>query len=131
VSPQSILIGQIIVVFTTIILTTWYATQWTAGALGFDPYLGTPWFTIRDYNIYRPWQLFIWWYAFEPYAPEVFARGGRIAADGGFIGAIFAVIGSVFRGRHRGNLSTFGSSRWAIRARQQHGRGTGLCLRKT
>ena len=32
-SPQSILIGQIIVVFTTIILTTWYATQWVRFSL--------------------------------------------------------------------------------------------------
>ncbi len=112
-SPQNILIGQIIVVFATIIMTTWYATQYVAGALGYDPYLGASWFVMGDYNIYKPWQLFIWWYAFEPYAPEVFARGGRIAAGGGFIGALFAIIGSVLRGRHTGNLSTFGSSRWA------------------
>jgi len=112
-SPQSILIGQIIVVFTTIILTTWYATQWVAGALAFDPYLGDPWFILGNYKIYFPHQLFIWWYSFEAYAPDVFARGGKIAAMGGFIGTIFAVIGSVLRGRYIGNLSTFGSSRWA------------------
>ncbi len=114
-SPQSILVGQIIVVLTTIILTTWYATQWVAGALAFDPYLGKPWFTVADYKVYQPHQLFIWWYSFEPYAPEVFARGGKIAAIGGFIGTIFAIIGSVLRGRYVGNLNTFGSSRWANR----------------
>jgi len=114
-SPGSILIGQIIVVFTTIILTTWYATQWVAGALAFDPYLGSPWFTVADYKVYQPHQLFIWWYSFEPYAPEIFARGGKIAATGGFIGTVFAIIGSVLRGRYVGNLNTFGSSRWANR----------------
>ena len=114
-SPGSILIGQIIVVFTTIILTTWYATQWVAGALAFDPYLGAPWFTVSDCKVYRPHQLFIWWYSFEPYAPEVFAKGGKIAATGGFIGTVFAIIGSVLRGRYVGNLNTFGSSRWANR----------------
>ena len=112
-SPQSILIGQIIVVLTTIILTTWYATQWVAGALAFDPYLGEPWFLLGSYKVYFPHQLFIWWYSFEAYAPEIFAKGGKIAAMGGFMGAIFAIIGSVFRGRYVGNLSTFGSSRWA------------------
>ena len=40
-SPQNILIGQIIVVFTTIILTTWYATQWVAFQFDYDVYLGT------------------------------------------------------------------------------------------
>lgn len=50
--PQSILIGQIIVVFTTIILITWYATQWVAGALAFDPYLGDPWFVLGNYKVY-------------------------------------------------------------------------------
>jgi len=112
-SPQSILIGQIIVVLTTILLTTWYATQWVAGALAFDPYLGDPWFVLGGYKIYFPYQLFIWWYSFEPYAPDVFAKGGKIAAMGGFIGTVFAIIGSVLRGRYIGNLSTFGSSRWA------------------
>ncbi len=112
-SPQNILVGQIIVVFMTIGMTTWYATQNVASALAYDPYLGAPWFVVGDHNVYKPWQLFIWWYAFEPYAPEVFAKGGRIAAGGGFIGAIFAVIGSVLRGRQTGKLNTFGSSRWA------------------
>ena len=112
-SPQNILVGQIIVVFMTIGMTTWYATQYVAGELGYDPYLGAPWFVIGDHNVYKPWQLFIWWYAFEPYAPQVFAKGSRIAAGGGFIGAFFAVIGSVLRGRQTGKLNTFGSSRWA------------------
>lgn len=114
-SPQNILIGQIVVVFATIFMTTWTATQYVAGALAYDPYLGAPWYVVGDYNIYKPWQLFIWWYAFEAYAPDVFTKGGQIAAGGGFIGALFAVIGSVLRGRHTGNLSTFGSSHWATR----------------
>ena len=119
-SPQSILVGQIIVVFTTIILTTWFATQWVASTLGFDPYLGHPWFEIGRYKIYFPHQLFIWWYSFEPYAPDVFAKGGQIAATGGFFGTLFAIIGSVLRGRYVGNLSTFGSSRWATSKQMKH-----------
>ena len=48
-SPQSILtqgvgfaLGQIVLVFTTILLTTWYATQWVALQFDYDAYLGTP-----------------------------------------------------------------------------------------
>ena len=112
-SPQSILIGQIIVVFTTIILTTWYATQWVALQFDYDAYLGAPWFTVSNHKIYLPWRLFEWWYSFDAYAPSVFAKGGQIAAGGGFVGTLFAVIGSVIRGRQAKRLTTFGSSEWA------------------
>ncbi len=112
-SPQSILIGQIVLVFTTIILTTWYATQWVALQFDYDAYLGAPWFTVSDYKIYFPWRLFEWWYSFDAYAPSVFTKGGQIAAGGGFLGTLFAVAGSVWRGRQAKKLTTFGSSQWA------------------
>ena len=112
-SPQSILIGQIIVVFTTIILTTWYATQWVAFQFDYDAYLGTGFASLGNHKIYAPWKLFPWWYQFDAYAPDIFAKGGQIAAGGGFVGTLFAVIGSVARGRSAKSLSTFGSSRWA------------------
>ena len=112
-SPQSILIGQIIIVFTTIILTTWYATQWTALQFDYDAYLGTGLFSIGQHRVYAPWKLFPWWYQFDAYAPHIFNKAGQIAAGGGFVGTIFAVIGSVWRGRQQRGLNTFGSSRWA------------------
>ena len=112
-SPQSILIGQIIVVFTTIIVSTWYATQWVALQFDYDAYLGNGLFTIGDHTVYSPWSLFPWWYQFDAYAPDIFAKGGQIAAGGGFVGTLFAVIGSVLRGRSAKKLNTFGSSRWA------------------
>ena len=112
-SPQSILIGQIIVVFTTIIFTTWYATQWVALQFDYDAYLGTGLFSVGDHTVYSPWSLFPWWYQFDAYAPDIFAKGGQIAAGGGFVGTIFAVIGSVARGRSAKKINTFGSSRWA------------------
>ncbi|MGB0907505.1 MAG: conjugal transfer protein TraG [Maricaulaceae bacterium] len=112
-SPQNILIGQIIVVFTTIILTTWYATQWVALQFDYDAYLGTGFAELGNHKIYAPWSLFKWWYQFDAYAPHIFSRGGQIAAGGGLLGIIFAVIGSVLRGRSAKALNTFGSSRWA------------------
>ena len=112
-SPNSILIGQVCVVFTTIGTGVWGATQWVATELRFDPYLGQPWFMLSDTPVYYPWRLFEWWYAFEPYAPDVFARGGQIAIGASFLGVAFSVIGSVWRGRQAKKLTTFGSSRWA------------------
>ena len=84
-SPQSILIGQIVLVFTTIIVTTWYATQWVALQFDYDAYLGTPWFTVSRHKIYFPWRLFEWWYSFDAYAPGIFSKGGQIAAGGGLV----------------------------------------------
>lgn len=112
-SPQSILYGQIIVVFATIIAGVWIATQWVAAQFGYHANLGGHWFTVKDIPLYYPWRLFEWWYAFDAYAPKVFSRGGIIAVSSGFIGACFAIIGSVWRGRQARNLSTYGSSRWA------------------
>ena len=112
-SPNSILIGQVSVVFTTIGAGVWGATQWVATELRFDSYLGQPWFILSDTPIYYPWRLFEWWYAFEPYAPDVFARGGQIAIGASFLGVAFSIIGSVWRGRQAKKLTTFGSSRWA------------------
>jgi len=112
-SPNSILLGQVSVVFTTIGAGVWGATQWVATELRYDPYLGQPWFFLSDTPVYFPWRLFEWWYAFEPYAPDVFARGGQIAIGASFLGVAFSVIGSVWRGRQAKKLTTFGSSRWA------------------
>ena len=112
-SPQSILIGQVIIVFMTIIFGVWFATQWTAAQFAYDAYLGAPWFLLGDQPIYYPWRLFEWWYAFDAYAPEVFSKGGQIAAGSGFLGCAFAIIGSVWRGRQAKRLTTYGSSRWS------------------
>ncbi len=114
-SPQSILTSQIIVVFATIICGVWLATQWVAMELDHSAYLGQPWFILGETRIYYPWRLFEWWYAFDAYAPVIFAKGGLIAAGSGFLGAFFAVIGSVWRGRQASKLTTFGSSKWAGR----------------
>ena len=112
-SPQSILLGQIVVVLITIIFGVWLATQWTAAQFAYDDYLGPAWFKLGDTPIYYPWRLFEWWYAFDAYAPQVFSKGGQIAAGSGFLGCAFAVAGSVWRGRQAKRLTTYGSSRWS------------------
>ena len=107
------LIGTIAIVFAIIVITTWGATQWTAAALGYQPALGRPWFMLGETPVYRPWRLFQWWFAYEAYAPGVFAKAGLMAAGGGFAGAIVAVIGSLLRARNSRYATTYGSARWA------------------
>ena len=111
--PGRILIGQVSVVLGLIVLTLWFATQWAAFKLGHQAALGAPWFHAGEYSIYKPWRLFQWWYAYEAYAPDIFARAGMIAASGGLIGIIAAVIGSVIRSRDASEVTTYGSARWA------------------
>jgi len=114
-SPSKILIGQFLIVLTIIAATMWGATQWVAAELGYQPGLGRPWFIWGDVPIYRPWRLFQWWYAYEAYAPIVFAKGGAIAASGGLFGILAAVLGSVWRSRWERRVTTYGSARWAER----------------
>ncbi|KJS27182.1 MAG: conjugal transfer protein TraG [Hyphomonadaceae bacterium BRH_c29] len=120
-NPGRILIGQVGVVLIVIVLTQWFATQWTAEALGYQPALGAPWFAIGDRPVYLPWRLFQWWYAYEAYAPEVFGTAGLIAASGGLFGILVAVAGSVIRSRDARFVTTYGSARWAtVKDMRQH-----------
>ena len=114
-TPTKFLIGQILLVFAIIGLSVWAATQWTAHELGYQARLGVHWFMLGDIPIYKPWRLFQWWYAYEAYAPHVFNRAGVYAATGGLIGAVTAVIGSLWRARSKKYVTTYGSARWAER----------------
>ncbi len=111
--PAKIYVGQIAVVLGIVVASTWGATQWAAGALGYQAGLGSPWFTLLGYPVYLPWRLFEWWYAYEAYAPAIFEKAGAIAASGGLAGAVFAVLNSVWRARQNQLVTTYGSARWA------------------
>ena len=115
VTPTKLLIGQILIVFAVIILSLWFATQWTAHELGYQVRLGPPWFEVSGRSVYKPWRLFQWWYAYEAYAPDVFNRAGIIAGAGGFLGAFTAIAGSIWRARTQKHVTTYGSARWAAR----------------
>lgn len=111
-TPTKFLIGQFLLTLFLILLSTWAATQWTAQQLAFQPRLGLPWFFSGDYPVYRPWRLFQWWYAYDAYAPDIFARGGVIASLGGVAGIVMAVIASINRARQDKASTTYGSARW-------------------
>ena len=112
-SPSKILVGQGCLVVSIVAGGLWASTQWTAAMLGNQPRLGAPLTTILGQPVYAPWRLFEWWYAYEAYAPEVFARGGLITVSGTGLGILAAITGSVLRSRHERNVTTYGSARWA------------------
>jgi type IV secretion system protein VirD4 len=112
-SPTKLLFGQIAVVLAIIVLGVWAATQWVAAMLAYQPQLGAPWFHFQGLPIFRPWQLFPWWYHFEAYAPDVFDRAGILAASTGALGCAAAIFGSLWRARQVGQVTTYGSARWA------------------
>ncbi|MBC7138589.1 type IV secretion system protein VirD4 [Parvibaculum indicum] len=112
-SGTKILWGQILIVFTIVLTTTWTATQWTAWRLGFQPQLGAPWFEFAGWPIYYPPAFFWWWYFYDAYAPPIFIEGAIIAASGGFMAIAVAILMSVWRAREAQSVDTYGSARWA------------------
>jgi len=112
-TPTRLLIGQIIVVFGIVIAGIWFATQWAAAMLAYQPELGQAWFIFFGTPIYRPWQIFPWWFHFDAYAPEIFDHAGMIAGASGFIGCGAAICGSLWRARQQRHVTTYGSARWA------------------
>ncbi|UDF05628.1 conjugal transfer protein TraG [Asticcacaulis sp. AND118] len=114
-TPTKLLIGQILIVLAVAVLGVWAATQWAAAQLAFQPQLGAPWFVALGAPVYRPWQLFVWWFHFEAYAPQVFYRAGLLAASSGLLGTGAAIVGSIWRARQARFVTTYGSARWATR----------------
>jgi len=112
-TPTKLLVGQIALVFAIVIAGLWFATEWCAGQLDYQPRLGRPWFEILSLPFYYPWRLFQWWYAYDAYAPRLFNEAGAIAASSGLLGCGVAIAGSLWRARQNQHVTTYGSSRWA------------------
>jgi hypothetical protein len=71
---------------------------------------------VFGHPVYRPYDLFWWWFSYDAYAPEVFDHGGMIATSGGFVAIVVAIAMSVWRGREKQQcqdlwLSTLGRAR--------------------
>ncbi|PSJ36295.1 conjugal transfer protein TraG [Allosphingosinicella deserti] len=112
-TPTRFLLGQILIVFAIVVLGVWAATQWAAAMLRYQPELGRPWLWAGGVPVYRPWDLFAWWYHYDAYAPEIFDKAGMLAGGSGFLGCAAAIFGSLWRARQSANLTTYGSARWA------------------
>jgi type IV secretion system protein VirD4 len=113
VTATRLLVGQIAIVFAIMLLGVWAATEWAATMLADQPELGPCWFRLFGFPVYRPWALFPWWFEFEAYAPAVFNKAGALAAASGFFGCGAAIAGSLWRARQTGEVTTYGSARWA------------------
>ena len=110
---SKILWGQMLGALVAVLAGTWGATEWTAWRLGYPQALGFPWFDAAGIPFYRPDQFFIWWYRYDAYAPRIFAEGAGLAAAGGIGAVVLAIVGSILRGRQAGQITTYGSARWA------------------
>jgi len=115
-TPTKLLLGQIGTVFAVVAGGVWLALQWAAAALAYQAQLGTPWFILLGKPVYRPWSLFVWWFQFDAYAPEVFDQAGAIASMSGLLGCGAAILGSLWRARQARHVTTYGSARWASAA---------------
>lgn len=115
-SPATaILWGQIIVVSLVALLFVWGASQWVAWRLGFQPQLGEPLVYVLGFPIYPPWNIFVWWYWYDAYAPRVFMEGAIIAGTGGIAAVGVAIFLSVLRAREASDVTTYGSARWGTK----------------
>ena len=47
-TPTKLLIGQILIVFAIVFAGVWFATEWAAAKLAFQPELGAPWARIGE-----------------------------------------------------------------------------------
>ena len=112
-TPTKLLLGQIVIVLGIVLASLSLAAQWTAAALGYQPQLGRPWTVFAGMPLYEPWRFFVWWFEFDAYAPDVFVRGAMVAGSGGVLGALAAMIGSLWRARQAKLVTTYGSARWA------------------
>src|SRR3546814_18361502 len=112
-TPTKLLIGQIIVVFAIVLGGVWFATQWAAAELAYQPELGRPWLMAFGHPIYLPWALFGWWFSYEAHAPALFEEAGAIAAASGLVGCPPASFGSLWRARQRTHPTPNSSGRGA------------------
>ena len=56
-TPTKLLIGTVFSVLAIAVGGVWFATEWAAWHLGFQPQLGAPWFYLFDYPVYPVWAL--------------------------------------------------------------------------
>jgi type IV secretory pathway TraG/TraD family ATPase VirD4 len=68
------------------------------------------------YPLYAPWKFFLWWYAYDAYARDIFETGALIFLAGVIISVATAFGFSLWRSREAKDSDTYGSARWATRA---------------
>lgn len=112
-NPGRLLVGSILAIASSVLFVCWYATQWVAQMLGYQPELGAPWWHWGMTPVYAPWKFFVWAYFFEPYAPRQFNKGWLVVYGGALLTIVAAFLLALLRARRRPVSTTHGSARWA------------------
>ncbi|WP_423836606.1 conjugal transfer protein TraG [Stutzerimonas stutzeri] len=99
---------------SVVFASVWIATQSAASSLGYAEQLGHPWFELQGYPVYKPWDLFGWWFRFGDASPSTFDRAGLIASGGSATAVLLAFGMSIWRARQSSTATTHGSARWAM-----------------
>ena len=120
-TPTKLLIGQILVVFAIMTLGLWAATQWAAAMLGLPA--GARSALVHDpasCRVYRPWALFAWWYHYRGLCAGSVRQGRSACRRQRLPGLRARRSAARCGGRGRaGNVTTYGSARWAAYARDR------------
>ncbi|WZX34814.1 conjugal transfer protein TraG [Stutzerimonas stutzeri] len=111
---SSVLYGQMVTTVSVVFASVWIATQSAASSLGYAEQLGHPWFELQGYPVYKPWDLFGWWFRFGDASPSTFDRAGLIASGGSATAVLLAFGMSIWRARQSSTATTHGSARWAM-----------------
>ena len=112
-STTKIYWNQIVIVLLIVLAAIWGSTQWTAWRLGYQPQLGEPWTHVLGIPLYPPPAFFLWWFAYDAYAPRIFIEGAIITVSGTLAAVVFAFAMSIWRAREAKEAQTYGSARWA------------------
>ena len=95
--------------FAIVLAGIWFATEWAAWRLAWQPELGLPWIVVGHWPLYHPWSIFPWGYHFDAYAPHIFDSAGAIAGARGFLRCA-AALGAASAQRHDLWISALGDT---------------------
>lgn len=92
--------------------SVWWATQYVAARLAYQPELGEPLLRLFGFPVYRPWQVLPWNYYFHYYAPRIFIAGMLQIAVGSLIALVAAIVYAVWAARRARVATSHGTARF-------------------
>jgi type IV secretion system protein VirD4 len=94
------------------VLSLWWATQYVAARLAYQPQLGEPLLRLFGFALYRPWQALTWNYAYHYYAPRIFTGGMARIGAGSLLALLAAIVYAVWIARRARVATSHGSARF-------------------
>ncbi len=111
-TPTKVLFGQILVVFSIVVLSLSLATQWTAASLGYQASSAIPGPCFTASRSISPGVLRLV-VRVRRLRADVFSAAPMSPRRAASLGALAAMAGSVWRARQAKLVTTYGSARWA------------------